>query len=140
MQETLSSSQSSQIINALHSILKPFLLRRLKADVEVLPPKKEYVLYAPLSVKQRGLYDHALGGRLRDFLIGKGKDSQNEEIDVEAPMKLRRKKRRRWVEEDDDDEFFDDPELGDLQEKHKPADIAEIAREDQHKSTGMCFP
>jgi len=140
MQETLSSSQSSQIINALHSILKPFLLRRLKADVENLPPKKEYVLYAPLSVKQRELYDHVLGGELRAFLIGKGKDSQNEEIDVDAPMKLRKTKRRCYVEDVDDDEFFDDAELGDLQEKHQPADIVENGRERQHMSTGTCSP
>lgn len=41
----LSEEHSNQIITKLHAILKPFLLRRMKKDVEKdLPPKKEYVL------------------------------------------------------------------------------------------------
>jgi len=51
MQESLPSSQFSQIINTLHAILRPFLLYHLKADVEVLPQRKEYVPYGPLSVR-----------------------------------------------------------------------------------------
>jgi SNF2 family DNA or RNA helicase len=40
----LSQEQSEQIVTKLHAILKPFLLRRLKKDVEKdLPPKKEWV-------------------------------------------------------------------------------------------------
>lgn len=35
-----------QIIHQLHKILRPFMLRRLKADVEKsLPPKTETILY-----------------------------------------------------------------------------------------------
>ena len=73
LQSRLSSTQSTHLVSTLHGILKPFLLRRLKADVEgLLPPKKEYVIYAPLSVKQRNLYDEIVEGRIRRFLIGKG--------------------------------------------------------------------
>ncbi|KDR71576.1 hypothetical protein GALMADRAFT_159402 [Galerina marginata CBS 339.88] len=73
LQSALPNAQSSQIISSLHAILKPFLLRRLKVDVETnLPPKKEYVLYAPLSVRQREAYDRVLDGGLRKWLIQGG--------------------------------------------------------------------
>eukprot|EP00729_Bicosta_minor_P017647 gene17647-27898_t len=42
----LEQQQQEQIVTKLHSVLKPFLLRRLKTDVELsIPPKKELVLY-----------------------------------------------------------------------------------------------
>ena len=45
----------------------------MKVDVETnLPPKKEYVLYAPLSVRQREAYDRVLDGGLRKWLIQGG--------------------------------------------------------------------
>ena len=46
------------LIDRLHGILRPFLLRRMKADVaKQLPPKSEYVLMCRLSKRQRQLYD-----------------------------------------------------------------------------------
>lgn len=45
------------VIKKLHTILRPFLLRRLKADVEhSLPPKIETKLYVGLSEMQREWY------------------------------------------------------------------------------------
>jgi hypothetical protein len=42
------------VVKKLHSILKPFLLRRIKSDVETnLPRKKEIVLYASMSETQQ---------------------------------------------------------------------------------------
>ena len=42
----------------LHDILRPYLLRRLKADVEKqMPAKYEHVVYCRLSKRQRYLYD-----------------------------------------------------------------------------------
>ena len=42
----------------LHDILRPYLLRRLKADVEKqMPGKYEHVVYCRLSKRQRYLYD-----------------------------------------------------------------------------------
>lgn len=59
------------LIHKLHEILRPFLLRRLKVDVErTLPPKKEYVLYAPLTERQREVYDAVVKGCLRGLLAG----------------------------------------------------------------------
>lgn len=41
------------MVSKLHDILKPFLLRRVKSDVATnLPPKREIVLYAPLTSNQ----------------------------------------------------------------------------------------
>jgi len=42
------------VITKLHSILKPFLLRRVKSDVEnSLPGKKELIVYADMTQQQR---------------------------------------------------------------------------------------
>lgn len=49
--------QENRIISMLHEILSPFLLRRIKTDVEMfLPPKKELLIYAPLTARQQVLY------------------------------------------------------------------------------------
>ncbi|KAI8147758.1 SNF2 family N-terminal domain-containing protein [Fennellomyces sp. T-0311] len=62
--------EEDRIISSLHTILQPFLLRRLKTDVEhSLPKKKEYLLYAPLTRAQKSLYDAILKRDLRDYLI-----------------------------------------------------------------------
>lgn len=54
-----------QMISQLHKILRPFMLRRLKADVEKsLPPKKETLLFVGMSAMQKALYKSLL---LRDM-------------------------------------------------------------------------
>ena len=41
----------------MSQILTPFLLRRLKSDVELkIPPKKEVLVYAPITPLQAKLY------------------------------------------------------------------------------------
>ncbi|KAK9246214.1 SNF2 family N-terminal domain-containing protein [Lipomyces tetrasporus] len=45
-------------ISKLHKVLRPYLLRRLKADVEKqMPAKFEHIVYCKLSKRQRYLYD-----------------------------------------------------------------------------------
>ena len=52
------NSQSREMVTKLHDVLRPHLLRRLKADVEKqLPGKYEHVIYCRLSKRQRYLYD-----------------------------------------------------------------------------------
>uniref|UniRef100_A0A0N4Z1Y8 Helicase ATP-binding domain-containing protein n=1 Tax=Parastrongyloides trichosuri TaxID=131310 RepID=A0A0N4Z1Y8_PARTI len=47
-----------ELVGKLHDILRPFLLRRLKKDVEKqLPTKKEVVVRCSLAKRQRSLYD-----------------------------------------------------------------------------------
>lgn len=58
------------LVTNLHSILKPFLLRRLKRDViKGLPPKREYIIYANLTQRQTELYKNALANNLKDTLL-----------------------------------------------------------------------
>ena len=46
-----------EIINSLHKILKPFILRRTKENIlQTLPPKKEIHVYVGLSSKQVSMY------------------------------------------------------------------------------------
>ncbi|KAJ6593261.1 SNF2 family N-terminal domain-containing protein [Mycena capillaripes] len=47
-----------QRVTKLHTVLRPYLLRRLKRDVEKeLPSKYEHLVLCPLSKRQRFLYD-----------------------------------------------------------------------------------
>lgn len=51
--EIIAKEQRNSVISKLHSILKPFLLRRVKTDVETsLPGKLEVVLYAKMTDRQ----------------------------------------------------------------------------------------
>lgn len=71
-EQILSEDRRRNLVASLHAILKPFLLRRVKADVETsLPKKREYVLYAPLTQTQRELYHAILEGNSRSFLEDK---------------------------------------------------------------------
>ncbi|KAI6894800.1 SWI/SNF chromatin remodeling complex component, partial [Hortaea werneckii] len=71
-EELLSEDRKKNLVTSLHAILKPFLLRRVKTDVETaLPKKREYVLYAPLTQTQRELYQATLEGDSRAFLQDK---------------------------------------------------------------------
>ncbi|KAK6522536.1 swr1 complex component [Arthrobotrys megalospora] len=50
--------ESKDSIRKLHTILRPFLLRRLKKDVEKqMPEKHEHIIWCRLSKRQRFLYD-----------------------------------------------------------------------------------
>ena len=50
--------ESRQTVTKLHQLLRPFLLRRLKADVEKqMPAKHDHVVFCHLSKRQRFLYD-----------------------------------------------------------------------------------
>ncbi|KZV67013.1 hypothetical protein PENSPDRAFT_636331 [Peniophora sp. CONT] len=117
--ESLSSEKSSNVIRTLHGILKPFLLRRLKVDVmSSLPPKKEYVLYAPLSQQQRELYDAIAKGTIRGHLTG---NQPAAEADATAPEektpRKTRSKRRTLVDynvDGSDKEYFERLERGDI--------------------------
>lgn len=50
--------EAKAIVQKLHKVLRPFILRRLKADVEKqMPGKYEHVITCKLSRRQRHLYD-----------------------------------------------------------------------------------
>lgn len=50
--------ETKKTVDKLHQILRPYLLRRLKKDVEKqMPGKYEHIVYCRLSKRQRFLYD-----------------------------------------------------------------------------------
>merc|ERR1719447_2138645 len=70
----LNEEETILIIRRLHKVLRPFLLRRLKKDVESqLPDKVEYVIKCEMSGLQRKLYQHMQerGIMLQDTSIAK---------------------------------------------------------------------
>lgn len=161
MQASASTARSSRVISSLHTIMRPFLLRRLKVDVETnLPPKKEYVLYAPLSERQREVYDAIVQGGLRALLLQKQGVKAPEKLQVDDNEKdvggrkitesTRSKKRGRpskkpksYDVDGDDDEYFKKLESGELeaeQEQERLAKSQQLGREWQYKTQRKSIP
>ncbi|CAL1702831.1 unnamed protein product [Somion occarium] len=149
VQASASSERTSKVIHMLHTILRPFLLRRLKADVEAdLPPKKEYILYAPLSRRQREVYDAIVQGGLRALLL-KERRSKTEAPKVieisddegegggtktrsKAKAQKQSGKKKFDVLDGDDEEYFQRLEAGDLEvqgRRRKPKTAEELGEE-----------
>ena len=131
MQSNMASDRTTSLVSTLHSILKPFLLRRLKVDVEFdLPPKKEYVLYAPLTEKQKSVYEAVLNRSLRQYLIAGSQGQTEKERKDEEERKRKEKeamlsegrklrargKKRTYNIDGDDEEYFKKMESGELRE------------------------
>lgn len=141
----MSPDRSAEVVSTLHAILKPFLLRRLKADVTDLPPKKEYVLYAPLTKGQKEIYEQIVSGGIREYLVrGANKSKAKLEIDMHAPRKTRGDGAATAYDPDeDDDEYFERLERGDDGARIDPVkrkaagDVHNIGLEYQHKATRM---
>ena len=138
-------------------------------DVETnLPPKKEYVLYAPLSMRQREAYDRVLSGGLRRWLIHGGtggaevsKEEDPVEVEEEREddtqdgkeagkrtLKKRKTGRKSYVIDGDDDEYFDMLEKGEINQwgvkqkvskEEEEAEEARIGREHQQRAKGLSF-
>jgi ATP-dependent DNA helicase len=142
----------------------------MKVDVEMdLPPKKEYVLYCPLSMRQREAYDKVLDGGLRSWLIKggtagesaqkgeerKGEEETEEESEGDEKGTKRRVSKRQartgrksYAVDGDDDEYFDMVENGDVDERgvivlktneEKEAEQTRIAEEHQVRTKGLCL-
>ncbi|CAK7207099.1 Putative ATPase [Sporothrix eucalyptigena] len=56
--EFIEDRMKQDLVKKIHLVLQPLLLRRVKADVaSYLPKKREYILYAPMTKEQTGLYN-----------------------------------------------------------------------------------
>lgn len=67
--EEIAERAQPVLVSKLHAILKPFLLRRLKVDVEQqLPPKREYLVEVGMTSLQQAYYQAALDRRLGAFV------------------------------------------------------------------------
>jgi SNF2 family DNA or RNA helicase len=64
---------NQSLISRLHRVLRPFILRRLKIDVEKnLPEKHEHVLHCQLSRRQRKLYEEYISSSETLSLLSSG--------------------------------------------------------------------
>ena len=145
----LSQEQSHHIVSNLHAILKPFLLRRLKKDVETnLPAKKEYLLSAPLTAQQKELYDAVINRSIRSFLMEKkmqGDDSDHEDLPLSASSapapkeegsarKKRKTRARTSFVEKTDEQYFEDLDAGLPEDSQVPQlSLAERSKLHQQK-------
>ncbi|GAN03057.1 helicase [Mucor ambiguus] len=119
--------EEDNIVSSLHTILRPFLLRRLKTDVETsLPKKKEYLLYAPLTQPQKDLYDAIIKRDIRDYLIKKKianpEDGNEQAAQAESSNHTRTSKKTNIsYKEESDAAFFkkleEEPEEGQVDHK-----------------------
>ncbi|KAK9249174.1 SNF2 family N-terminal domain-containing protein [Lipomyces tetrasporus] len=92
-QEIINEENRTSIVSNLHAILKPFLLRRLKSDVEYsLPPKREYVLYAPMTATQQEFYRHLLARDIKDYLLDRIMETNGTKRKAGAVLGTRDKK------------------------------------------------
>lgn len=58
IQQGANDLETRETVNKLHQVLRPYLLRRLKQDVEKqMPAKYEHIIHCRLSKRQRLLYD-----------------------------------------------------------------------------------
>ena len=92
--EFITKERKAKTVASLHAILKPFLLRRVKGDVETsLPKKREYILYAPLTMAQKELYRNIKDNNIRAYLEEKAIEriDGNENLKV---MEIRGGKRK----------------------------------------------
>jgi SWI/SNF-related matrix-associated actin-dependent regulator of chromatin subfamily A member 5 len=65
--------EKQEIINQLHKVLKPFILRRLKAEVERgLPRKKELTVYCKMTRSQKVTYQAVLKNNVEVLNARKG--------------------------------------------------------------------
>ena len=66
MDDIIDEEHRERVVTKLHEVLRPFLLRRLKKDVNIdLPEKKELVVYAQMSPLQHDYYRLAQAGTKR---------------------------------------------------------------------------
>lgn len=113
------------------------------------------MLYAPLTERQRQVYDAVLGGGLRSFLIA-GKAATEDAAaatragpqltaaELAAPRKMRSqpgkggkgKKRKRYDVDGDDDEYFERLENGEELEAAENEGVVEAGTKEEGHSVG----
>ncbi|XP_039795757.1 ATP-dependent DNA helicase DDM1-like isoform X2 [Panicum virgatum] len=68
-QEETEEKRRVHVVSKLHAILRPFLLRRMKEDVEqMLPRKKEIIIYANMTEHQKQIQDHLVEKTFDNYL------------------------------------------------------------------------
>ncbi|GCC35375.1 hypothetical protein chiPu_0013858 [Chiloscyllium punctatum] len=105
VEDIVASEQEQNILHMLHQILTPFLLRRLKSDVTLeIPPKREVVVYAPLSKKQESFYT-AIVNKTISTLLGQESKQEKPQLTPTGRPKRRSRKLVNYTEDYDDDDL-----------------------------------
>mmetsp|Transcript_5649 Transcript_5649/g.15845 ORF Transcript_5649/g.15845 Transcript_5649/m.15845 type:complete len:725 (+) Transcript_5649:122-2296(+) len=91
--DIVDDESKDRIVSKLHEILRPFLLRRVKADVlkGVLPPKKEIVVYAAMTPLQKTYEALILQHQLKDTLQSSGIPCTGKEVSENNMLMNQRK-------------------------------------------------
>lgn len=88
----LNEEETILIIRRLHKVLRPFLLRRLKKDVESqLPDKVEYIIKCEMSALQRSMYTQMQEkGIMKTEEVSTGKKAKGSKALMNTIMQLRK--------------------------------------------------
>lgn len=87
----INGEDKSEVTAKLHKVLRPFLLRRLKTEVEhSLPPKKEIKLYIGMTDMQREWYTSILSKNVDVINTGQKKDKGSKMRLLNVLMQLRK--------------------------------------------------
>uniref|UniRef100_K1RZF1 Lymphoid-specific helicase n=1 Tax=Magallana gigas TaxID=29159 RepID=K1RZF1_MAGGI len=118
-EKIVKEEQQKNILSMLHQILTPFMLRRLKQDVELkLPPKKELLVYAPMSSLQQEYYTSTVDKTIMDKIQEKCKEPEFIEYDSNGrPVRKSRKKTVNYSLLDEKDDGCSDSDLEEDLEK-----------------------
>jgi ATP-dependent DNA helicase len=144
--DDLGETVNDNLIQSLHAILRPFLLRRLKVDVsKFLPDKREYVIYGGLTNDQTELYKRLLNRSARDYVVEKILEARGHKTRGAQPPEHTAKRYRKsvsYLEPDVEDEFESGEDVSEDEDNHKDDDgddvtqrmVRQAARETSAKS------
>ncbi|XP_071337586.1 lymphoid-specific helicase isoform X2 [Trachinotus anak] len=91
-ESVVATEREQNILSMLHQILTPFLLRRLKSDVTLeVPPKKEIIVYAPLTPKQEAFYTAVVNKTITKML---GMEKAEAPVQVTSSGRPKRRSRK----------------------------------------------
>ncbi|XP_063683176.1 lymphocyte-specific helicase-like [Bolinopsis microptera] len=99
-EKIIANEKEGQVLSKLHQILSPFLLRRLKTDVELkIPPKVEVHVYATMTALQEKYYKAILEKKIFELIT---EESGVKEVLEKNERGLRKKKQVNYDEDMED--------------------------------------
>ncbi|XP_057299930.1 lymphocyte-specific helicase-like isoform X2 [Hydractinia symbiolongicarpus] len=138
-QKLIAQEQEASVLQTLHSILTPFLLRRLKTDVDLsIPPKKEILVYAPLTQKQQDFYRTTLDRTILDAISKKNNPVVAQELTPSGRPKRKSTKVIKYIESAGEEEEFDlDQLIKEMEEMEKRKEEAEAIMSDKQSKLSI---
>ncbi|XP_069990366.1 lymphocyte-specific helicase [Penaeus vannamei] len=91
-EKIIQQEREKQVIGTLQKILSPFFLRRMKKDVNLeIPPKKELLVYTPMTPLQLKLYEATL---TMDYTVFDNLKKAEEKIEYDNKGRPKRKSKK----------------------------------------------